>query len=519
MSEGQVRIFISYARNDDLRPPGGHSARGFVTALKDELEYELTKQGEPRPALWWDLPNVEDGDQFDPLIEQAIEDSSLFVVVLSRNWLSRPYCRKELELFRSRWNHEDNFTFLHRIVVVLLNEVDETKCPRWVKGQTGYKFYKFEGKREPGNESIFFDRGEVRDNSYIKRVQDLSSFLWRRSIQVSRRGAVAEVSVTDPINPAAESQSVRSKTGLVIYLAVPANDMREPYNRLVKELAAWGHKVVPDPGTELPDDEAAIKLFDDALASASFSIHLLGEKRGFALNDDGHHSIVPLQLDRALQRVAAHNEFRRLIWAPKILAEGSGDSEDSPVRDPAAVVEKFGASCESDSIVGDSLSKFVDFLGPNLARSLRAVTPADAIRDGVTIYVNHRPEDEEYAAELARLLKRHKAQPVLRALDGEPEELLRSHRDSLRQCDSVVVCWAAASEVAARGMWQELEDWREIGRAKEFSRRGLIAGPPPGPRKKKVDVLFSTGKIDVIVDLTSRATPVPEDLNPLFGTI
>ena len=74
MSDKHVQIFISYARNDDLRPPDDQKKKGFVTALKDFLDYELTKQGEPRPELWWDLPNVEDGDQFDPLIKKAIEE-------------------------------------------------------------------------------------------------------------------------------------------------------------------------------------------------------------------------------------------------------------------------------------------------------------------------------------------------------------------------------------------------------------------------------------------------------------
>jgi len=517
LSADRVQIFVSYARNDDLQPPDDPGARGFVTALRDDLEYQLTLRGEPRPTLWLDRSNVEDGDQFDPIIREAIEASSLFVVVLSRNWLHRPYCLEELQLFRERWAHEDDFTFIHRITVVRMNEVDEEQCPKWVTGQVGYKFYKFVGRRGPGNECLFFDRGKVEDGQYYQKARDLGAHLWTRSMHIVRRDEILPPPPPPPPSPPP------SPKGHTIYLATPATDMREPYNRLVKELTAWGHSVVPDPTEDVPEDSAAIKFFEDALSRADISIHLLGEKRGFSLDDDHHEPIVPLQLTLAGQRATtlkngAPKGFRRIIWAPKLLPNAHPDTDSETLRDPAAVVAHFGGSCDTDSIVGDGLSKFVEFLCPHLARSFRDVDEVMSVSNGATIYLNHKPEDLEYAINLAKLLKQRNAKPVLRATQGQADELLRYHRDHLRGCDSVVVCWAAASEVAARVMWDELDDWRAIGRTQGFTRRGLVAGPPPGPRKKNVDVLFPTSKIDVIVDLTSRDQPAPDDLNPLFGT-
>lgn len=523
MPEDHVQVFISYARNDDLRPPDDRGAKGFVTALKEDLEYQLTRLGEPRPALWWDQSNVDDGDQFDPTIQQAIEDSSLFIVVLSRNWLHRPYCRKELEAFRQRWANEDGFTFIHRIIVVSLNEVDKAQCPEWVKGQVGYRFYKFVGKPDPGNEYMFFDRGEVKDNLFYERSNKLGAYLWTRASQVARHNLAPGGSPNGSSSPTTVAQPAPLQKGHTIYLAVPGSDMREPYQRLVKELTGWGHTVVPDPEADVPYDAKALTFFDDALAKADLSIHLLGASRGFALDDEKHESIVPLQFGRAGERAAADKgskkPFRRIIWAPKVMLEegvDGADGKDGSFRDPVLVVDKFGASVDSDCVFGDNLSKFVEFLGPHLARSFRVIDQGKPIRSGGTIYLDYKPEDEDYAVELARLLKQRKAQPVLRALDGPPEDLIRFHRENLRECDSVVVCWAAASEVAARVMWDELEDWHAIGRATEFSRRGLVAGPPPGPRKKNVDLLFPTSNVDVIVDLTSHKSPVPEDLTPLL---
>jgi hypothetical protein len=93
---------MSYARDDDLAPPGRDDLKGFVTYLDEQLRYELTLLGERRPKLWRDKRGIDPADQFDALIVKAIEDSQLLVVMLSRNWLARYWCRRELELLRAR---------------------------------------------------------------------------------------------------------------------------------------------------------------------------------------------------------------------------------------------------------------------------------------------------------------------------------------------------------------------------------------------------------------------------------
>jgi hypothetical protein len=53
---------------------------GFVTFLHEQLLYEFQNLGEPRPVLWRDTRGIERGDQFEPLIEEAIAASLLLVV-------------------------------------------------------------------------------------------------------------------------------------------------------------------------------------------------------------------------------------------------------------------------------------------------------------------------------------------------------------------------------------------------------------------------------------------------------
>src|SRR5438445_11187569 len=86
-----TQIFISYARDDDAAPPdlSREEAKGFVTSLHEQLLYEFQELGQPRPKIWRDTRGINPGDQFEPLIDEAIAASSLLVVVLSRNWLTR----------------------------------------------------------------------------------------------------------------------------------------------------------------------------------------------------------------------------------------------------------------------------------------------------------------------------------------------------------------------------------------------------------------------------------------------
>ena len=93
------RVFVSYARDDDEPPPDDPGAKGFVSYLRDQLQYELRQLGQPYPELWRDTGPNRTGHQFEPDLSEALANSSLLLVVLSRNWIARDWCRRELDEF------------------------------------------------------------------------------------------------------------------------------------------------------------------------------------------------------------------------------------------------------------------------------------------------------------------------------------------------------------------------------------------------------------------------------------
>jgi hypothetical protein len=519
----EVQIFMSYARDDNAAPPGVTDAQGFISALHGQLEFKFQDLGRPRPLIWWDKRKIEDGEFFDPKIERAIEQSALLVIVLSRNWLHRPYCLRELELFRNRWSNGDDFSDVrHRIIIARKNHVEEDEIPQLIRGQSGYEFFRYDGPRTVDHELSYFESGKCVDIGFQKRANDLGGYLWRAARNITRRISPPTENPLEELKPRVEVP----RNGRTVYLAKPARDMRQIYQRIERELYQWGFDVLPGLLEDVPLEGAAAGFVDDALSKAECAIHLLGDDPGYAPADADR--IVPLQLAQTAIKAETDiakpgaRAFHRIIWAPKILEEKTA-AADVPLRDPSAVLKRFGCDAKDDIIEGDTSSRFIDALRDHLMRTAPQVEKAtlQGVVGDARVYLYHAEEDSEYAADLAAelvQLQNQAIEPLLPAFDGTPNDQSDLHRKNLEDCDAVVMCWASASEVWIRAHSHELKDWQGPHRPGKFAFRGLIAGPPPGTRKKILLRIPPRSQIDRVLDLT-EPKPLAEALSGwFFGT-
>ena len=175
--------------------------------------------------------------------------------------------------------------------------------------------------------------------------------------------------------------------------------MKEPYSRVALELQGRGFTVVPDVSSELPGDSGALAIVNEALAKAEASVHLLGEKLGFA--PDGLEPIVKLQLARARERAAAADQagqsFGRLVWAPKILDSGAAAAGPATERDPVLILKRCDDQIATDKIDGDILSKFVEFLFQYLAKQAPPPDLKTPTGNQLQVYLSYNGADEDYA--------------------------------------------------------------------------------------------------------------------------
>ena len=493
------QIFVSYARNDDLPPLDGEG-KGFVTTLLKHLEFHFTCFGEPTPLIWRDKRAIARSEQFDPIIEKGVRDSDLLLVVLSNNWIHREFCLRELELFNQRWSSDGEAAVKGRIIVAGKNHIDPGARPTLLQGQEGYLFYSPD-EDNPSRFREYFVRGKAREE-FHERTQELAEDIWRRACErenVPRPASALTGPVWTPV----------PSSGRKIYLAKPAADMRAAYTRLVDELRQRGYIVAPSPESEIPSDGRAPEFIRTSLGGAELSIHLLGAKPGWAPEDC--EPIVPLQL-----KLAADGGARRIIWAPRILVDDHAQIAPAEARDPFTILEKFDRKRDSDTVDGSEVSAFAQFVIKHLDKNVPPVPEIDVIDANARVYLYHRPEDTQYAVEIARALEARGIQPVFPAFEGDPAELAALHRKELSECDAVILCWAKAAEVWVKSQSRELKNWRDLGRDKRFAVRGLVAGPPPGERKELLVQLPPRNEIDVVVDLTAYDKLVPEALDPLI---
>jgi TIR domain len=498
-----VWVFLSYAHDDNLPTGGGLEEEGFVSFLQRMLEVKLKDLGSQESKLWRDAKRFGSGDPYDVEIEDALKKSALLLVVMSKNWLSRPYCRKELDDFiRFRQNNGVQ-NFEERIVVVGKQYVPKDKRPAALQVQEGFAFYERDAEDEVTGVKSFFNLGKSTDDRFFEVRDGLAIHLQKRISRISE-GAGTGTTLRPDV-------SIAAANGRTVYLAKPAADMEQAYNRLALELQGRGYSVTPDVSSNIPNTRA-IAYIDDALGKSELSIHLVGEKPGFAPDDDAPR-IVKLQLIRARARAAASVDaggprFRRIVWVPKVVEACTPGSAPVSERDPIEVLSRIDEQGRSDMIEGDVLNKFLESLFQYLTQTAPQRAAPSSAGDDVQVFLDFNPrDDEEYGLTLAAALNNSPLSIVIPAT-GEPAPEARNfNRDKLAKCDGVLLCWGQASEVWVRAEADRLNNWQDLGRTQQFAHRSLIVGPPPALRKKALNLLFQKNQFDKFVDLTEKGAP------------
>jgi hypothetical protein len=516
MADQDVCVFISYAHDDDLPTSASEGEVGFVSFFYKWLQVKLTELGATRAKLWIDRRRVSDGDQFNDVIDDGLRQAQLLVVVMSPNWMQRPYCRKELDAFCELRRKAGVPNIRERMILVGKGHIDPMKRPFELQGQEGFLFYARDDSNNVNDVTPFFNRGKGADKFY--EIRDKLAVFLQKRIDLIAAGAASGTTL-------APGQPIVKANGRIVYLAKPASDMKAAYARLAIELQGKGFAVVPDVTADLPDDAGALSVVKDALAKAEASIHLVGDKPGFA--PEGLDPIVKLQLALARDKAAAGGGaaapvFRRIVWAPKALDSCEPSAAQAADRDPLRALERWDRQIATDKIDGDILSKFVEFLFQYLAETAPKPRASAMAGNKREIYVAYQAVDEDFANAIALALRESSVKPRIPVVDSDADSR-RYNGDLLAKCDAVTLCWAKASEVWVRSEADRLSDWQALGRPQQFACRSLIAGPPPVSHKKPdtLQILFQDGEFDKIIDLVETGAPTREllaDLAPDGGS-
>ena len=363
-------VFISYARADDQPPPDDDKTQGWVTFFWQQLRWELNNAGVRQAKLWLDRYEIDPTEDFTVKIDEALRKARLLIPILSPNWIQRDYCQLELSKFvefRSLANDLDD-----NIVLVKKREVLADYVPRVLKNREGYQFFL---KEPSGKLREFYWRGLQDDKAYFDLLKQVADRIAER---LTARSALPKHSA--------------EFNGRTIYLAAPADELRDCWLRLANDLRGSGHTVLPWEGRlsdTLPDAEAEIA---DALARAELCVHLLGDSEG-STPDGSKESLVRLQLRLARERAG---RLLRVLWAPKWLPERPGAK-----RDPFEVVQRFGGLSPGEEVYGEAVTDLSQWLRARLNPS----APASADAVSTLLVAGAVPGDDALVSMLANRLQ------------------------------------------------------------------------------------------------------------------
>jgi hypothetical protein len=363
-------VFISYARVDDQPPPDADKIQGWVTFFWQQLRWELNNAGVHQAKLWLDRYEIDPTEDFTVKIDEALRKARLLIPIISPNWVQRNYCQLELSKFvefRAQDNDLDDNIVLVKKRDVLIDDVPEV-----LKDREGYQFFL---KEPSGKLREFYWRGLQDDKAYFDLLKQVADRIAER---LMARSALPKLS--------AES------SGRTIYLAAPADELRDCWLRLANDLRGSGHTVLPSEGRlsdTLPAAEAEIS---DALNRAELCVHLLGDSEG-SKPDGSKESLVRLQLRLARERGVG---LLRVLWAPKWLPERPGAK-----RDPFEVVQRFGGLSPGEEVYGEAVTDLSQWLRARLNPSSQA--SADAV--STLLVAGAVPEDDALVSMLANRLQ------------------------------------------------------------------------------------------------------------------
>ncbi len=232
-------VFVSYAHHDD---------RAWIEAFEDNLRRELSERLGHGVTFWQDEKRLRLGHDWPQEIEDAITGAATFLAIISPSYQTSEWCAKERKLFVQQFGSTAEmkvatktgqaFRFLK---VIKMPWEDDSHLGFFSEAQH-VDFYERDAAKAiddellPGTDGF---RARMRETAH-----SLASLL-----RAMRRQAET------------------------IFVATPADDVRDTHKALRSELAAQGYDVRPDgPVDDFYSDDAIVKLLEPAVRA----IHLLG---------------------------------------------------------------------------------------------------------------------------------------------------------------------------------------------------------------------------------------------------
>jgi hypothetical protein len=451
-------VFISYAHDDDNTVLD--ESKGWVSQFHEDFNTLLNEQLGRKPDTWRDS-DITPNEDYEKKIFNRLVKSAVFLPILSKIFINRPYCLRELRAFRENTDRSMP-TYVGgektRIFVVEKLEVDRGLLPPELHGLGAFKFYKAD---QPLRPALTSKESQARETYYTvlnrlsKTVAELLKSMGRD-------------------NPKDGGINLRLRpSGLPVYVAETTADLEEARAALCDDLTDRGYLVLTD--GELPRQlskyTAAVRA---CLEQAVLSVHLVGQEYGFIPEGEKELSNIRLQHRLALEQSAKNPRFSQVVWL--------ANPTEIPADERQADFIQYLQTDEKANSRADLLEGNLEQLKTELYEKIenpRGQSEKKQLTAPPLVYIICEKADRE--AEQLKALRRHLyeqgCEPKMPMEDERDEEILKAHVEKLEQSDAFVIYHGNGSE---RWLETKLTDFHKYlwNRKKKVSAKAVYLAPP-----------------------------------------
>ena len=460
-------LFISYAHIDNDNSAFPDQDRGWIDLLHKRLEIRLAQLLGKPPKIWRDR-KLKGFEKFDETIVIELSRSAILLSVVSPRYVDSESCRGEINSFirvineRSDRQLGDKRPFFR----VVKTYVPFEQHPEALRDLLAYEFYE---RDEASGRVKEFDheisaQGD-KDKRYWSKFEDLA---WDLHELIKFLESPTPVK-TNPL-------------GATIYLAETTSDLSEERDKVKRELAQFGHLVLPDKALPL-EVKALQATVRNYLADSQLSIHLIGEHYGIIPEMETERSIVRLQEELAVER-GDDAHFSRLIWMPPGL-QPKDERQQKFVLD----LQNNFTSHNGSELLQVKLEDLKTIIQSKLTHKPKTASIEIDQKSTVRIYLICDQQDIEAAEPIYNYLLECGYETTLPLSDGTDLEILEDHKENLLLCDAVLIFYGRASEGWLRMKLRELLKLRGYGRTTPLLEKAIYMGAPASPTKERFKTL------------------------------
>jgi hypothetical protein len=381
------------------------------------------------------------------------------VSVLSPGYQSSDWCLKELRDFFKAAQETGGIRIGNhsRLFKVIKTPMRLEEQPEKLRDLLGYEFY------HDGRE-FRFDPNPEAERRYLAKLDDLARdiHLLLKHFRLLQEGSLRH-------SPGSLAKAV--------FLAMTTSDLNENRDLIRRELLDKGYEVLPDQ-TPPWNAKDLLEFLNRDLAHCCLSLHLIGSRYGFVPEGETR-SIVWLQHEMARQRKRS-GEFEHLLWMPSDL-----EAQEPSQRDFLAYLSEHLAKTNGFELLRTPrVESLKTFLIDKLGRQSTWKGAGHQARDLIRVYLICERKDIPVVEPIQEYLRQEGFAVDLPMREGDPNEISEDHRQTLKDCDALLIYYGSGSEGWFREKIRDARRAQALYRNKPFLARGIYFGPDPNDIKQ-----------------------------------